>query len=500
MTFRTMQLWGAAAIVALLPGFASANPPDDGTGSTGATAAAAAPATSGSASGTAQQQGSTNSGGDDPQPPGGQVIVEKSPPPSSPLALKVGDAELLIGGFMDAAVISRDVNTGNGIGTSFGTIPFGNTFQGNLPETKFSAQNSRLTLQATTKVGGADVKGYLEVDFLGNAPNGLNVTSNSNTLRMRLYWVQYRNNKFEFLAGQSWSMMTPNRNGLSPMPGDIFYSQDYDTNYQMGLTWARTTGFRFILHGSDAVTAGVALENPEQYVGTGVVLPAAFPAAEVDAGGVTTNVANPYPDIIGKIALDPKTGSTHQHFDAAVLFRGYKTYNPASSTTNTANGTGYEIGANLEPVHNFHFVATYFGSDGGGRYIANTNLPDFIVNADGSMTTVKSRSYIVGPEFAFGKSLIYFYYSEAHADQALATDTNGKQIGFGTSGNNVANNKIIEPTIGLTQTFYRDPKYGGVQLMLQYSQVKRTPFSVPAGTPTDAKANMFYINVRYVLP
>jgi len=36
--------------------------------------------------------------------------------------------------------------------------------------------------------------------------------------------------------------------------------------------------------------------------------------------------------------------------------------------------------------------------------------------------------------------------------------------------------------------------------MIQYSNVKRTPFAVPAGTPTDAKVNMVYVNVRYVLP
>ena len=402
---------------------------------------------------------------------------------------------------MDMTSISRDVNTGNGIGTSFGTIPFSNTFQGNLPETKFSAQNSRVSLQATTKVMGADVKGYLEADFLGNAPNGLNVTSNSDTLRMRLYWVQYRKDHFEFLAGQSWSMMTPNRTGLSPMPGDIFYSQDMDTNYQAGLTWARTPGFRFIFHGADdQVTAGVALENPEQYVGSAVVLPAAFPAGEFDAGTVTTNVANPWPDIVPKIAFDPKTGNTHQHFDVAALVRGYKTYNPATSTTNSATGTGFELNANIEPVHNVHFVATYFNSNGGGRYIANTNIPDFAVNADGTMTTVKSTSYIVGPEIAAGKSLIYLYYSGVHADSAVSLDTNGKQIGFGTTGNNAANNKLYEFTLGLTQTFYRDPKFGGVQMMLQYSKVNRTPFSVPAGTPTDATANMFYINLRYILP
>ena len=90
------------------------------------------------------------------------------------------------------------------------------------------------------------------------------------------YWAQYTQGKFEFLAGQSWSLMTPNRNGLSPMPGDLFFSQDVDTNYQMGLTWARTPGVRFVGHGSSILTAGLAVENPEQYTGSAVVLPATF--------------------------------------------------------------------------------------------------------------------------------------------------------------------------------------------------------------------------------
>jgi hypothetical protein len=43
---------------------------------------------------------------------------------SSPLAIHVGDADLLFGGFIDATAIRRNVNTGSGVGTSFGTIPF----------------------------------------------------------------------------------------------------------------------------------------------------------------------------------------------------------------------------------------------------------------------------------------------------------------------------------------------------------------------------------------
>jgi hypothetical protein len=442
---------------------------------------------------------------------GGEGAAQKTDQPSGPLAIHVGDADLVIGGFMDATVINRSTNVGSGIGTNFGTIPFSNTYQGNLSETKFSAQNSRLTLAATSRVGSANVKGYVEVDFLGNAPNGLNVTSNSDTLRLRLYWVQLRTAKFEFLAGQSWSFMTPNRRGLSPEPGDLFYSQDVDTNYQMGLTWERTMQFRFIGHFSDMFAAGLSLSNPEQYVGSAVVLPAAFPAGQVDQGTTTTTVPNPFSDIVFKVAFDPKTAKeTHQHIDAAFLFRGFKTYNPVNSATDTSKGTGGSVNAVLELVKNFRLALTSFYSSGGGRYIANTNIPDFIVNKDFTMTTVKSRAYIVGPEFVFNKELIYGYYSWVNADPEVSTDVCAapalgaapvcKQIGFGVTGGSAANKNLKEGTFGITHTFFRDPKIGGMQLMFQYSYVKRTPFSVPAGTPTDAHTNMVYVNVRYLLP
>jgi hypothetical protein len=317
---------------------------------------------------------------------------------------------------------------------------------------------------------------------------------------MRLYWAQVIKGRFEFLAGQSWSFMTPGRIGLSPMPGDIFYTQVVDTNYQMGLIWGRTPQFRFIVHPSSVVSAGVSIENPDQYVGSSVVLPAAFVPSEVDNGTATTQPANPYPDIIGKIAFDPKTGSTHQHVDAAVLVRGFKTYNPATARSFGETGTAFSVNAVLEPVKNVRFGATSFFSSGGGRYIANTNLPDFIVNADFSMSAVNSRAFIVGPEVTVGKSLLYAYYSYAHADPKVSTDVDGRPIGFGVNGSNAANHTLTEATAGVTQTFFRDPKVGGMLLQVQYSYVQRTPFSVPAATPSDARVHMVYVNVRYMLP
>jgi hypothetical protein len=429
----------------------------------------------------------------------GQVSAPSTP--TSPLTIHVGDADLTVGGFMDATAVTRSTDTTNGLGTSFGTIPFvtPSSSAANLSETRLSTQNSRVSLMATSKAGGASIKGYIEADFLGNAPTNLLVTSNANTLRMRLYWVQAMTGKFEFTAGQSWSFLTPGRNGLSPTPGDIFFSQDIDTNYQMGLVWGRTTQFRFVVHPSSQVSAGVSIENPEQYVGTAVTLPAAFASAELDNG--STTAANRYPDIIGKVAFDPKTGDTHQHIEFAALVRGFKTYDTTLFMTHTATGTGESVNANLELVKGVHVIANSFFSKGGGRYIANTNTPDFIVNSDSSLTLVKSRSFMGGAEIqAAPKTLLYGYYSEAKADQALTIDTNAKSIGFGVTGSTAANNLIQETTGGITQVFFKDSKIGAMQLMAQFSYVKRTPFSVPTGTPATAMAKMFFINIRYVLP
>ena len=433
-------------------------------------------------------------------PPDASPQQPDSAVPSSPLAIHVGDADLLFGGFIDAAAIRRTTNTGSGLGTSFGTIPLDNTVQGHMNDTQFSSQNSRLTLQATSKAGAADLKASLEMDFLGNAPNGLNVTTNSNTVRMRVFWGQYSHGGFAFLAGQAWSLMTPNRIGLSPETADVFFSQTVDPNYQAGLTWGRTMQFRMTAHPSDTVTAAVSIENPDQYVGSGVKLPAGF-AGEVDAGATVNDVPNSFPDIIGKIAFDPKVGRTHQHFDAAVLVRHFNTYSLGTDTTFGATAIGGAFTASIEPAPSVRLLATGFYSSGGGRYIANTNLPDLIVNADASLTLVTTWSSLIGTEIQAGKkALIYGYYSAAHGDRTVSTDADGSTIGFGAPGLTAANEEVAEATAGITHTFFRDPKIGGIQLMAQYSYVRRTPFSVPAGTPADASVNMFYLNVRYFLP
>jgi len=88
----------------------------------------------------------------------------------------------------DLTAFWRNTNPGTGYGTNFFSIPFHNTILGQLSETRLTAENSRITLKVTDKFKGNDVTGYYEMDFHGNDPANLNVTSNSSTMRLRQFW------------------------------------------------------------------------------------------------------------------------------------------------------------------------------------------------------------------------------------------------------------------------------------------------------------------------
>ena len=415
---------------------------------------------------------------------------------NSPLTFAVGDESTVsIGGFIDATAVHRSTATSSGLGTSFGSIPFDDTVQGNLSETLLSAQNSRVTLAATTRVGEAEVKGYLEADFLGTPPPGLNVTTNSNGLRMRVYWARYRRHAFEFVAGQAWSLLTPSRSGLSADINDLFFTLNVDPNYQAGLTWTRQMQFRFALHPTDAFTAAVSIENADQYIGSAVVLPKSFPAGEVDPGSLTTPVNSAVPDIVAKVAFDPKRGRLHQHFDAGAVVRRFRSFDPATGT-HGATGAGAQFTASIELAPAVRVIASAFVSSGGGRYLAYSNVPDLVVSADGSVHPVDARSLLAGAEVRAGdRLLLYGYGSAVRTDALVLQDTNGSPIGYGVPGSLASNQAINEITGGVTHTFFRDAKQGAMQLMAQYSHLRRQSFAGP-----EAATDLFYVNVRYVLP
>lgn len=428
---------------------------------------------------------------------------------TSPLFFSIGDAKFTPLGFMDFTEYVRSTAIGSGIGTSFGNAPFRNTPAGQLSENRFSAQNSRIGLRIDSSVHGASVLGYLESDFLGFAPTNIAVTSNSNTLRMRLYWVDIRKDKWEILAGQSWSMLTPNRKGLSALPSDIFYSQDMDTNYQVGLTWSRDPQFRLIYNPNKNVSWGLSFEAAEQYIGGGVTLPGALATAygaELNTGGTTLTVPNLHPDIVSKIAFDGTSNGHALHFELAGLYRSFRTYNPTTGEHFTKAAGGGSANFNFEVAKGFRLIANTFLSDGGGRYIFGLG-PDLVVRPDGSVSPVHAMSTVDGFEWTINpKTLFYGYYGGAYYRRNTGLDLpdkNGKAapIGFGYPGSPTGANRLIqEATAGIIQTFWKSPSYGALSLITQYSYLTRSPWSVPAGTPRNAFSHMVYVNLRYTLP
>ncbi len=136
-----------------------------------------------------------------------------------PAYLRLGSVCIAPVGFMDMTAVWRNENTGGSIGSSFGSIPLNSGATGRLSETRFNMQNSRLGFRIDGNWMGAHFIGYNEFDFLGTSgTTSITVTNGAVVPRARLYWVDVRKGKFEFLAGQSWSLLTPGRTGISPLP------------------------------------------------------------------------------------------------------------------------------------------------------------------------------------------------------------------------------------------------------------------------------------------
>jgi hypothetical protein len=439
--------------------------------------------------------------------------------PASPLSIAIGNTTFTPLGFIDATFFARSSTVGSGIGTNFGSVPFNNSATDHLSESNFSAQNSRIGFRVDSDLAGAKILGYLEADFLfNNNATSFQVSSNSAGFRLRNYFVDATKGHFEVLGGQDWSFMTPNRVGLSPIPDNIFYTKNEDTNYQVGLVWTRQPQFRFIYHANDNFGIGVSVENPQQYIGGGsgastAVLPTAISAnvlSDFNNGGTTnssTNTPNWIPDFILKAAYDAHAGSKLFHMEAGALLSGFKDYvtltaAPAVHGAHTTVGGGGFVNINLEVVKNVHLVANTFFSDGGGRYIFGL-APDLIVRTNGSISLVHSDSTVDGIEMQVSKkTLLAFYYGGAYIGRNTTIDTTATKpvlVGYGEPGT-TQNRNVQEITFDWTQTLWKHPSYGSLALINQYSYVIRDPWAVVGTGPKDGHTNLFYVDLRYTLP
>jgi len=485
-----------------------------------------------------------------PVPVAATVVQETEKPKESPLSFRIGGTDFTPGGFVDFENVFRTTNTGGSTTTAFGAIPFSNQVAGHLTEFRSTGQYSRYNLKIAGTYGANKVLGYIEGDFNGNDAANVFVSSNPHTNRLRLYWLDLKRGNWEFLGGQTWGLQTPNRVGLSPNPADVFVPIGEDAQTHVGLPYTRAAEFRVVYHFNDNFQWGVAMQNPDQFTNGEVLFPAAFNAqlgGQFDAANQTTT-PNAFPDIHTKFAWDDDVNGKHMHFEAGGILTSAKitvlapSNTPAAAFTHDTKLGGTFHGAfNFELAKGFRVMANGMWGTGDGRYLIGFGPQAVVVPVNGSGSTctivgtnavgcdsrismVHAGATIVGSELQAGKKTLFgFYYGGFYYQRnsfpdissatvlppaaqvncgAFGSPTQNKPcIGFGGANSANTNNRAIqEASIDWTQTFWKNPQYGAVQLVTQTSYVTRAPWFVAAGAPKNAHLMMGYVSLKYVLP
>ncbi|WP_213742574.1 hypothetical protein [Bradyrhizobium sp. dw_411] len=480
-----------------------------------------------------------------PRPDDGATIFTKALP-----AWVDGIHFSLAGSFiaLDSAVRQHSEVADGASSPPFGSpgIPLQNSALYNEREFRASAQQSRIAMKAWGDIDpNQHLKAYYEMDFLGASTDSNNRESNSFTPRIRQAFAEYDNDlwHFHFVVGQTWSLLAQERTGMLPNNENVPLT--IDAQYVVGFDWLRNPQLRFVYDVNKVAWFGVSLEQP------GAVFPGAPSAASVSPpapiatsinntctgsshlNGTTTCSNDIAPDVIEKFALDPGFG----HYELLGVERWFSDQVANTTVPNSWSQKvtmGWGVGGNvLLPViaKTLDLQGSVLYGQGIGRY-TSSQLPDAVVGPDGSLTTVKMLSFMVGAvAHPFEGSDIYTYYGQ---DQSYANSwaVGGTQGGWGNP--NFVNNgclnqnlgggtlgtfntpiggstctfdvqKAQEFTIGFWQDAYKG-NWGRLRYGLQYEYVKLTAFpGVPGpvtatSTPNQGLTpnnNIVMLSVRY---
>lgn len=151
--------------------------------------------------------------------------------------MRIGPLLLRPSGFFDNITMWRTASTPDSVYTRFGLIPLAET----PDEWLNSSGHSRTALEGAFEARGRWL-GYYESDFLdspGRSP-----------YRLRQFWGQYERGAWRILAGQAWSLLRPNRKGISSQ-SDLMNTVVVEPAYHVGLAGGRNRQLR-ITHGTGA--------------------------------------------------------------------------------------------------------------------------------------------------------------------------------------------------------------------------------------------------------
>jgi hypothetical protein len=440
-------------------------------------------------------------------PPQQEITGRVATLPSIP----VGPARLRVGGYLGLTGLFRSTNSGGNTGTNFATIPYKDTVEGNVNETRISPQASRLSLRVDAEFPERNrapklrkLAGYFEMDFGGVTPDTVALTSSSFGFRLRQAFMLAEfgeNSTFNLAAGQAFSLMTPSESQLSIWPADDELTQAVDGNYVVGLVWGRFPQFRATWLPSTKFSWAASVENPEQQIGSNLVVLPLCCSTDLDlqynTGSDELRVPNLRPDVVTRVAIDPVKSF---HIDVGGVFRTFRhIVMPIGKDLDfRKNGVGASANLRFNLLESNKVILQGSYGSGFGRYIGGL-VPDVIFRRNSSISPIRTWSWVSGIEQKVSKWTLGGYYSGLYTYRNVALDTDGF-IGFGFPNASLSNNRFIqEGTLTATMKIWETEDRGSIQVSLQGSELQRQPWAPKPGLDS-AKATLFFAQIRYNLP
>ena len=418
---------------------------------------------------------------------------------SGPLGtFHIGDVTLQLGGFAALEGLYRSRNEVTGIGSNWNAIPLRQSEAGQSGEFRLTSQQSRFSVLAEGDIDQSQhLAGYVELDLNGAAGTANSNESNSYTPRLRQFYASYDNDVLGFhaLAGQSWSLATLFKSGLTPHAEDVPYT--IDAQYVPGFTWARQPQLRFAEGFADnKYWLGLSFESPQTTYsvgsnGTGV--PTGETAnynnpgiAQLDPGQSYSN--DIAPDVILKAAADPGYG--HYEVYGIATFASDRVSAVGNGHTNARVGGGVGGGFILPLIgNNLQLQLSGLAGYGIGRY-GSGQLPDATIGPSGAPVLLPEVQVLGGLTAHPVPSVDLYSYVGTEQIGAKYFDEGGKAYGYGNplysnagcdvelstatcTGNTSG---LTQGTLGAWWRFARG-NYGTAEIGAQYSYTRRAIFN-----------------------
>jgi hypothetical protein len=324
---------------------------------------------------------------------------------------------------------------------------------------------------------------------------------------------------WHILGGQTWSLLTMNRQGI--IPRNEVTPTTIDAQYVTGFTWDRAPQIRVVKDFGKKVWLGISAETPQVsvyngggYNGTGSA-PALGNVAFSNTGGSLLNSGASYsldemPDIVAKAAFDPGWGH-YEIFGVGRMFHdraGPAATQPGNHDT-FAGGGGASA---LLPVvdKKLDFQLSFLDGNGIGRY-GSAQFSDAAVDAtNDSLKPIPEFMGLAGlvghPTSALD---LYGYGGIEQVEKTAVTTVGGNNYGYGnanyvntgctiegSAAGCVANMKSEwQATLGGWWKFYQG-KAGMMEVGASEAYVHVDTFAGVGGAP-HANENIVMTSFRY---